>query len=56
MRTVVLSLGLALLCCLCAEAEELGAVGLDKSKVIPGEGEVGVGSLVNRVVTGEVFW
>lgn len=40
MRTVGLSLGLALLCLLCAEAEDLGAVGLDKSKVsrsIPGK-------------------
>ncbi|XP_065710117.1 extracellular fatty acid-binding protein-like [Patagioenas fasciata] len=33
MRTAVLSLGLALLCCLRAEAEELGAAGLDKSKI-----------------------
>ncbi|KAM9256629.1 lipocalin-like 1 protein isoform 2-T2 [Cariama cristata] len=33
MRTVGLSLGLALLCLLCAEAEDLGAVGLDKSKI-----------------------
>lgn len=34
MRTVRLSLGLALLCLLRAEAENLGAVGLDTSKVI----------------------
>ncbi|KAM6372418.1 extracellular fatty acid-binding protein-like isoform 2-T2 [Pluvialis apricaria] len=33
MRTVGLSLGLALLCLLRAEAEDLGAVGLDKSKI-----------------------
>lgn len=41
MRTVGLSLGLALLCLLHAEAEDLGAAGLDKSKVmrsIPGKG------------------
>lgn len=40
MRTVVLSLGLALLCLLRAEA---GAAGLDRSKVTcstPGEGSV----------------
>lgn len=34
MRTVGLILGLALLCLLCVEAEDLGADGLDKSKVI----------------------
>ncbi|KAK4811529.1 hypothetical protein QYF61_011577 [Mycteria americana] len=34
MRTAGLSLGLALLCLLRAEAEGLGALGLDKSKVI----------------------
>lgn len=56
MRTAVLSLGLALLCYLHAEAEELGAAGLDKSEVIPGEGEAGAGSLINSVGTGEVFW
>ncbi|KAM6117419.1 lipocalin-like 1 protein [Phoenicopterus ruber ruber] len=33
MRTVGLSLGLALLCLLRAEAEHLGAAGLDKSKI-----------------------
>ncbi|XP_009809616.1 lipocalin-like 1 protein [Gavia stellata] len=33
MRTVGLSLGLALLCLLRAEAEDLGAAGLDKSKI-----------------------
>ncbi|XP_075026269.1 lipocalin-like 1 protein [Calonectris borealis] len=33
MRTVGLSLGLALLCLLHAEAEDLGAAGLDKSKI-----------------------
>lgn len=41
MRTVRLSLGLALLCLLRAEAENLGAAGLDTSKVIcdiPGKG------------------
>lgn len=41
MRTVGLSLGLALLCLLRARAEDLGVAGLDKSKVIhsiPGKG------------------
>ncbi|XP_054076612.1 lipocalin-like 1 protein [Rissa tridactyla] len=33
MRTVGLSLGLALLCLLCAEAEDPGAAGLDKSQI-----------------------
>ncbi|XP_068020267.1 extracellular fatty acid-binding protein-like [Melanerpes formicivorus] len=33
MRTAVLSLGVALLCLLPAEAEDLGAAGLDESKV-----------------------
>ncbi|XP_014805203.1 PREDICTED: lipocalin-like 1 protein [Calidris pugnax] len=33
MRTLELSLGLALLCLLCAEAEDPGAVGLDKNKI-----------------------